>query len=218
MHSQKLNALGKLYINEIHSDGSRSLVLEKDNAVHIGNLSTILAEAAIGKDTSFIAYMAFGNSGVVVETNGVVTYKNPNVSGFNNPKERLYNTVLIRRIRNHASASETLDVQTSSFNTNYEDIIVQIILNDIEGECDIDNASEVTDFVFNEIALYSGRSETTPISEGNLLIQGSTEIESFLNDTINVRPIMLTHVVFHPVQKSRNRVLEITYKLRLVLG
>lgn len=218
MDSIKLSALGTLYVNELHDDGSKTLVLEKNNAVHLGNLSTILAEAALGKETSFISYMAFGNAGVDVETNGIINYKNPNVSGFNNPNERLYNTVLIRRVRNYASLSDVLDVQTSNFNTNYEDIVVQVILNDVDGEEDLDRETEVTDFVFNEIALYAGRVETTPIRDGNLLIRSSSEIEEFLNDTAGVRPIMLTHVVFHPVQKSRNRVLEITYKLRLVLG
>lgn len=217
MDSIILKALGTLTVNEINQDGSKTSLVEKNNAVHLGNLSTILAKAALGKDTAFISYMAFGNAGVDIETNGVINYKNPNVSGFNNPNERLYNTVLIRRIRNYASLSEVLDVQTSSFNTNYEDIIVQVILNDVSGESGQDNAPEVDDFIFNEIALYSGRVESTPIRDGKLLIQGE-EIDDFLNDRSGVDPIMLTHVVFHPVQKSRNRVLEITYKLRLVLG
>lgn len=75
--------------------------------------------------------------------------------------------------------------------------------------------------VFNEIGLFSGTS--------NLFTGGFTQtvadVDNFVAQTPNYSTIagtksklMLTHVIFHPVQKSANRSLEIIYTLRIQMG
>ena len=56
------------------------------------------------------------------------------------------------------------------------------------------------DYVFDELALFSYPTDTSVASEA---INTST---------------MLTHVVFHPVQKSKNRIIEIIYTVRIQLS
>jgi hypothetical protein len=79
---------------------------------------------------------------------------------------------------------------------NYSDIVVTAILdyNDITTQLAIDNATgdtagdRPTDFIFDEIAL---KAETGAY---------------------------LTHLVFHPIQKSANRKIKVIYTLRIIAG
>jgi hypothetical protein len=75
--------------------------------------------------------------------------------------------------------------------------------------------------VFNEIGLFAG--------SNNLFAGGFTTTETDVNNFINQTPnfsnvagakskLMLTHVIFHPVQKSANRSLQIIYTLRIQMG
>lgn len=75
--------------------------------------------------------------------------------------------------------------------------------------------------VFNEIGLFAGSS--------NLFSADSTQtvedVFNFVNQGLNYSrapgtksKLMLTHVVFHPIQKSANRSLEIIYTLRIQIG
>ena len=75
--------------------------------------------------------------------------------------------------------------------------------------------------VFNEIGLFAGSND---LFEG-----GFTSTVADVNNFVNQQPnysnvpgskskLMLTHVIFHPVQKSSNRSLEIIYTLRIQMG
>ena len=77
----------------------------------------------------------------------------------------------------------------------------------------INTSNESTTYVFNEIALYTG-------PKGQALDFGTTEAaESSINSFLaEPSTIMITHIIFHPVQKSQNRTLEITYTLRIQMG
>lgn len=75
--------------------------------------------------------------------------------------------------------------------------------------------------VFNEIGLFAGSSNLFPTSA----TQTVDEVFSFVNQGVNYSrtpgtksKLMLTHVVFHPIQKSANRSLEIIYTLRIQIG
>jgi hypothetical protein len=81
--------------------------------------------------------------------------------------------------------------------------------------------STPNELVFNEIGLFAG--------SDNLFVGGFTsteaDVNNFINQTSNFSnlpgtksKLMLTHVIFHPVQKSANRSLEIIYTLRIQMG
>jgi hypothetical protein len=200
------------------------ILVDKPNAIHFGNISTKIAEALIGKPSSFIAYMAFGNGGVTVDNTGQIIYNEPNVSNNTKvPSAQLYNTAFVYEIKNYNADNQsnaTRDANTGGGIGRYEDITIVVTLTsdmpnnqmliDIADGSNGETATN-TDFVFNEIALYTGLK-----NKGNLT--DPSDITGFLTDTSDVRPTMITHVVFHPVQKSQNRTLEITYKLRIQMG
>jgi len=200
---------------------TKEVLVDKDNAVHYGNISTEIAQALTGDPNSFITYMAFGNGGVIIDSSGGIVYRSPNTSLNKNPNAQLYNTTLIYEMTNEASNVKdpmTRVPQESTLTGNYEDILSQVVL--IAGfpptQKNMDNANgsnnqisdDSTTFVFNEIALFCG-----PKGLGTLT--DTSQIQNFI---INQDTRLITHVIFHPVQKSLNRVLEITYTLRIQMG
>jgi hypothetical protein len=127
--------------------------------------------------------------------------------------------------------------------TNYEDIVIDVTLgyselptsvisSSIIQQSPIDNSVTVAgtttsstmnpgSLVFNEIGLFAG--------SGNIFEGGFTktvaDVDNFVNQGVNFSntaksksKLMLTHVIFHPVQKSANRSLEIIYTLRIQMG
>jgi hypothetical protein len=135
-------------------------------------------------------------------------------------------------------------IPTEDFATNYEDIIIDVTLgyseppagittsgvitqslvdnsNFIGTSASTSGASTANELVFNEIGLFSG--------SNNLFVGGftqtTTDVNNFVNQSVNFSNVagsksklMLTHVVFHPIQKSANRSLEIIYTLRIQMG
>ena len=134
-------------------------------------------------------------------------------------------------------------VASDDFSTNYEDITLDVTLtyneppaNSITSaitQSEIDNStfvgtplstagvSTANSLVFNEIGLFAG--------SNNLFVGGftqtTTDVTNFVNQGVDFSnttgtksKLMLTHVVFHPIQKSANRSLEIIYTLRIQMG
>lgn len=218
-----VQVLGHITIVDVTNPDLPVVEVDKKNAVHFGNYSTKLAQATIGNPAAFISYMAFGNAGVTVESNGQLTYRSPNVSLAKDPSAALYNTTFIREIVNYNTTGQTdatREANTGGGQNSYEDVTFVVRLEsgmpDAQMMFDLANGSNDgtltnTEFVFNEIALYTGLKGL-----GNST--SDQELSNFFSDVTASQPTLVTHVVFHPVQKSTNRVLEITYKLRIILG
>ncbi len=135
-------------------------------------------------------------------------------------------------------------IPTEDFSTNYEDIIIDVTIGYTEppvgittpttiSQSSIDNStfvgtttstngvSTANELVFNEIGLFVGSNN---LFVGNFT-QNTTDVENFINQSVNFSnstgtksKLMITHVVFHPIQKSANRSLEIIYTLRIQMG
>ena len=136
-------------------------------------------------------------------------------------------------------------IGSEDYSTNYEDIIIDVTLGYNEPptglnlsttlqQTSIDNSTFIgtttpstastfdpTTLVFNEIALFAG---TPNIFPGEYTTT-TTEVTSFINQTMNFSNVvgtqskaMLTHAIFHPVQKSANRAIEVIYTLRIQMG
>ena len=83
------------------------------------------------------------------------------------------------------------------------------------------NAVAPNTLVFNEIGLFAG---TSNLFSGGFT-QSTADVENFVTQTPNFSTtagtkskLMLTHVIFHPIQKSANRSLNIEYTLRIQMG
>lgn len=170
------------------------VLIDKDNAIHYENMSEALALSLGNKGTGTVYQMAFGNGGTAVDSTGVITYLPPNTYGQN---ATLYNQTYEKIVDN-----------TSVLNTDpsrnyievrhipgviYTDIFVSCLLDYAEpsGQQAFDNSATMQgEFVFDELGLVSYGTDGT---DGKLL----------------------THVIFHPVQKALNRLIQVDYTVRI---
>ena len=172
------------------------IIVDKRNAIHYENMSIALANSLANKSTGFIHEMAFGNGGTSVDPTGVITYLTPNTTGTN---ATLYNKTYYKVVDdNSASNKDTtrnkMEVRHTAGN-KYTDIVVTCTLDYGEptGQEAFYNTTNFNDqYLFDELGLVSW--EGTEDGDSNKLI---------------------THVIFHPVQKSLNRLIQIDYTLRI---
>ena len=177
----------------IYDPVSKETYINKRNAIHYENMSQALANSMINNDSGFIYQMAFGNGGTTVDPTGIITYLTPNTSGIN---ASLYNQTYTKVVDPNSSTNtdptRNFTEARHATGTNYTDIFVTCLLDYSEpsGQNAYDTtASGQTTYVFDELGLKS----YSP--SGNSLL--------------------LTHVIFHPVQKSLNRLIQIDYTVRI---
>ena len=142
----------------------------------------------------FILYeMSFGNGGTSVDPTGIITYLTPNSTGTNaSLYNQTYTKVVDERSVNNTDAARNKTEVRHVSGTNYTDILVSCLLDygEPSGQDAFDNASDVDNqYVFDELGLRSYSATGT----GRLI----------------------THVIFHPVQKSLNRLIQIDYTVRV---
>jgi hypothetical protein len=173
---------------------TNEVLIDKPNAIHYENFSIAMAHA-MTRQGRFISEMCFGNGGTRVDDTGIITYLTPNTL---DSTSSLYNQTYIKNV--DASSPEDLDPRRNFMEVRhvagapYSDILVSCLLDFGEptGQQAFDNAttSEGT-FVFDELGLRS----YSPDGPG--------------------AGALLTHVIFHPVQKSLNRLIQIDYTVRV---
>ena len=178
---------------KISDPSSGEVFVNKKNAIHYENMSIALAESLGNAGQGPIAVMSFGNGGTNVDSTGVITYLTPNSTGTN---AGLYNQTFTKIVddRNTDNLDPTRNkIETRHVSgTNYTDILVSCLLDygEPNGQQAFDTAaSQNESYVFDELGLKS----YSPNGTGRLL----------------------THVIFHPVQKSLNRLIQIDYTVRV---
>jgi len=167
---------------------------DKTNAIHYENFSESLAQSLANKDIGQIYQMSFGNGGTSVNPTGVITYLPANSTGQN---ADLYNETYLKVVDDNSTANtDTLRNNLVVLHTSgkvYTDILVSCLLDygEPSGQQAFDNSTDLDgDFVFDELGLKSW--------------YGSAEELK-----------LITHVVFHPIQKSLNRQIQIDYTVRI---
>ena len=178
---------------KIHDPKTGEVIIDKRNAIHYENMSIALAESLSNSGEGWIHEMSFGNGGTSVDPTGVITYLTPKSTGVN---ASLYNQTYTkvvddRSFNNIDPARNKTEIRHVS-GTNYTDILVTCLLDygEPNGQDAFDTASNAENlFVFDELGLRSYDSD----GSGRLL----------------------THVIFHPVQKSLNRLIQIDYTVRI---
>ena len=175
---------------------SGEVLVDKRNAIHYENMSQALANSLANKSTGFIHEMAFGNGGTSVDPTGIITYLTPNSTGSN---ATLYNQTFYKVIDDNSTTNKDttrnkMEVRHTAGN-KYTDIVCTCTLDYGEptGQQAFDNTTNFDgEYVFDELGLKSW--------------------EGTENGSTNK---LLTHVIFHPVQKSLNRLIQIDYTLRI---
>lgn len=178
---------------KIHDPSTGEVYVDKRNAIHYENMSIALAESLANQGQGMIYEMSFGNGGTSVDPTGIITYLTPNSTGTN---ASLYNQTFTKVVDDRSTSNtdpirnkiETRHVS----GTNYTDVVITCLLDygEPEGQDAFDTATDTDNlYVFDELGLKS----YSPSGAGRLI----------------------THVIFHPVQKSLNRLVQIDYTVRV---
>jgi len=178
---------------KIFDPQTQEVFIDKRNAIHYENMSVAMVQSLSNQGQGWIYQMAFGTGGTIVDPTGLITYLTPNTVGVNSS---LYNQTYQKIVDQNSSQNtdpvrNKMEVRHISGAT-YSDIIVSCLLDygEPDGQDAFDNSQNMSgNFIFDELGLKSYNSA----GEGKLL----------------------THVIFHPVQKSLNRLLQIDYTIRV---
>jgi hypothetical protein len=196
--TNKPNESGNVHIQghiKIYDPVSKEVFINKRNAIHYENFSIALAKSIANQGEGTIAEMVFGNGGTRVDPTGIITYLTPNNVGSG---ATLYNQTYYKNV--DARSTLSLDPSRNFMETRhiagvtYTDVLVSCLLDfgEPQGQLAFDNATNSDSlFVFDELGL-----------------------KSYSPDGPN-EGLLLTHVIFHPVQKSLNRMIQIDYTIRI---
>jgi hypothetical protein len=178
---------------KIYDPSSGETFINKRNAIHYENMSLSLAESLANQGTGFVYELSFGNGGTSVDPTGIITYLTPNTVGTNaSLYNETYSKVIDDRSVNNLDPSRNKTEIRHVSGTNYTDILVSCLLDygEPDGQDAFDTATNTDQiYVFDELGLRGFNS----VGTGRLL----------------------THVIFHPVQKSLNRLIQIDYTVRV---
>jgi hypothetical protein len=179
---------------KIFDPNDGTVFVDKRNAINYENISIAMAQTLSNRNIGYIYEMAFGNGGSSVDPTGVITYLPPNTTGQN---ADLYNQTYQKVVDDQSAANQDpqnnkMTVLHTSGNF-YSDILVSCLLDYGEPpqQQAFDNSTNFNgEYVFDELGLkvWNGAAN-------------------------NLR--LITHVIFHPVQKSLNRQIQIDYTLRI---
>lgn len=190
----RLQVEGHVVIRDIDTG---EILLDQHNDIHKENFSEACALALANFDRGVIEEIHFGNGGSVVTSTGEITYGLPQVTGQN---ADLYNPTYFKVVNDRSSRFSSdpikVNVKTNHISsTTYTDIVVTCTLDYSEpaDQLAFDNATNMeSQYIFDELGL-----------------------KTFDSDTGIKR--LLTHVVFHPVQKALNRAIEVVYTVRIAM-
>ena len=196
MYNTTDNANLSFYGHVLISDADTGeVLLDKFNAINFENMAIAIANLLANQTDAtgngyYIAKMAFGRGGTVIDANGNITYRQPKVNGtqgalyepnFGAASDQVVEKAIGAFEISQATGSTYRDL-TSIVTLDYDEPVEALAS---------DNAGDFNDpesYVFDELALVGDN--------------GS----------------FLTHLIFHPIQKSLNRKLEIRYTLRITAG
>jgi hypothetical protein len=191
-----LNDLNGIHVEghiKIFNPSSGEIYVNKRNAIHYENMSIALAESLANQGQGFIYEMSFGNGGTSVDPTGIITYLTPNSTGTNaSLYNQTYTKVVDERSVNNLDPTRNKTEIRHVAGTNYTAILVSCLLDygEPSDQDAFDTASNSNQlYVFDELGLRSYSNSGT----GRLI----------------------THVIFHPIQKSLNRLIQIDYTVRI---
>jgi hypothetical protein len=183
---------------KIYDPNSGEVLVDKHNAINYENMSEAIADTLSSRGYGEIYQMAFGNGGASVDETGVITYLPPNTTGQN---AALYNQTYAKIVDDTSvfNLDPTRNKMTVFHTTGktYTDILVQCLLDYGEpaGQDAFDNSTQTdSSYIFDELGLLANYGTD---NNGNVITR------------------LLTHVIFHPVQKSLNRQIQIDYTVRI---
>jgi len=196
------NEVGGIHVQghiKIFDPESGEVYIDKRNAIHYENISEAIAYNLANKGQNYIYEMHFGNGGTSVDPTGIINYLPPNVNTSNS---NLYNPTFAKIVDNTSALNadptrNKMEIRHVPGRV-YTDIVISCLLDYGEptGQSAFDNSTNLEDtYTFDELGLKARSND----GSSGLTTTGK----------------LLTHVIFHPVQKSLNRLIQIDYTVRI---
>jgi hypothetical protein len=170
---------------------TQEILIQKENQIHYENMSESLAQCLIFNTTygGGIKSLHFGNGGTSVDPTGIITYLPPNIATQNSS---LYNKTYEKNVSQYYSG-------------NADPTVNRVEVRHVPGE------------VFSDILITCLLNYNEPYDQE--AFDTSTDLNSsYTFDEIGVvaeNGKLLAHVIFHPFQKSLNRLIQIDYTIRI---
>ncbi len=201
-NNSKPNEVSGIHVQghiKIFDPESGQVYIDKRNAIHYENISEAIAYNLANKGQNYIYEMHFGNGGTSVDPTGIINYLPPNVNTSNS---NLYNPTFAKIVDNTSALNadptrNKIEIRHVPGRV-YTDIVISCLLDYGEpaGQSAFDNSTNLEDtYTFDELGLKARSND----GSSGLATTGK----------------LLTHVIFHPVQKSLNRLIQIDYTVRI---
>ena len=181
---------------------TKEILVSKHNAINPGTMTLILAQMLQGNNDSYVYEMHFGNGGLIIDETGNITYNDVTDNLSTGIEAGLYNATYFKVVdtidtTNNIDPINNKVVVSHTTGLNYTDLVITCTLEENEPNSSsennlIDSPAEYNgDYIFNELGLKSRGSDGKNTG------------------------YLLSHIVFDPVQKSANRVIQVIYTLRI---
>jgi hypothetical protein len=166
-----------------------------ENAVNPESLSLIIAKMLQGNNSQYLYELHLGNGGIVIDETGNITYKDVEENLSLGPVAELYNPLYYKVI-------DTIDEENNIYPTRNN-----VVINHLNG-------LPYTDIVITCTLEEEEPDWPSPPDNDGEIIFNELGIKSRGLDGKNTG-LLLTQVVFEPVVKNLNRVIQIEYTLRI---
>ena len=179
------------------------VLLNKHNAINFYNMSIALSSLLAKKEDDAlgafnIATLELGNGGTTIDGSGNVFYKTPNVATTNSTLyAQTYSKNVVPAV---ADVQNKIDVTTHAGQVYSDTVVTATLL----------YAEPADDLVIDDVA-----------QPNQSLIDNDNGAGSYVFDEMALQTASgkcLTHLIFHPIEKSANRQLEIIYTIRITAG
>lgn len=166
-------------------------LLNKRNAIHREHASILLARAIANRKNGSIYTMFFGTGGATIDPLGNITFATPNTTGSADLNVPVYFEV-VDDIEGAPAGNQMAVRHTNG-----------TLFSDVEIRCVIDKNEPFGQAAFDNLG-------TSNINNSN-----------FVFDEVGLKTedgLLITHVVFSPIEKSANRIIEVVYTLRITVN
>jgi hypothetical protein len=208
--SFKTRVVGSVQIK----DDLGNVLVDKQNAIHPGNMATAIARGLSNASNFQIYKLKLGNQGTYVDSSQQIVFRPPNTTGTT---ADLYNPTYVEVVDDSNSGvgvgnSVTFTNIPSSTSTR---VIITCVVSANEA---VNRATDESDTDTNDGGGLDGV-DSTP-TEGEFffdelgLFTAGTGTPDLLNETDE---LMLSHLVFSPIEHTGNRELTIVYTLTITV-
>lgn len=189
------------------------VLLDKKNAIHPANMAIAIARGLSNDANHQVFKIKFGNQGTYVDVSQQIIFRPPNTTGVT---ADLYNPTYVEIVDDANSSvgvGNSVTYTTVPASTSTRVIVTCVIssneaVNRTTDEADgstgngldgVDNTPTEGQFFFDELGLFTS---------------GGTGLPSLLNED---EELMLSHLIFSPIEHTANRELTIIYTLTITV-